>query len=512
MKGKKEWKRRVQCALCLLGVCTLLCGCQSREGTVTAQITLPPAQVKQPAPENDGNQGYEQTVILYLPSQDGAQLVAVPETADFSLSRHRAGAICERLVSHPATDLTAPLGGEVPLTLSEMDAVEVSGQVATVNLGPSALRLSHEQLFTVGQALANTLCQNGDVSYVNLLISGTQPGMNVASTLPAGCFQMNTREELTALWSRASAPLSGNRRSFAAALYFPAPSGKGILCEARTLSFSNMDMAGMAMTLLSALSAGAENLPNMPRCPDFRTYLQKEPALEENAGTRRLTFHFTEDFNGALIDAGITRSVMMASLTYTMTTFLPGIEGIEVLIGQERINTLTPSGIYAGAGEVIGFSEGLMRRRDFASFLLAECPMYFADAGGKLARVLRPVPFYFVSGARAIVEQMMLGPQPFDSVSGLSPVLPEGIRPADLLGVSFSQGTLWLNFSDRLPALCQGMDREAEARMIYGLVNTLCEVSGVKRVGFFIQGEQPDSLAGGIYLPGDFLPDLDLMR
>ena len=44
------------------------------------------------------------------------------------------------------------------------DAVEVSGTVATVNLDASALALSSEQFFTVSQALANTLCQFGDMS------------------------------------------------------------------------------------------------------------------------------------------------------------------------------------------------------------------------------------------------------------------------------------------------------------------------------------------------------------
>ena len=506
--------RRPILALGLLCVSLLLSGCVSQGSGANPQMTLPPVASRYTAPENDVNQGYEQTVLLYLPSKDGSQLLAVPQTASFSASRHNAQALCEMLLAHPGTAATSPLGGEIALSLSETEAVEVSGRVATVSLAASALRLSHEELFTVGQALANTLGQLKDVAYVNVLIAGAQPGLNMASTLPAGCFAPNTREDLDTLWARASAPVTAGRRTFTAALYFPAPGGKGILCEARTLSFTSQEPAAMALTLLDALAAGAEELPSAPRCEALRSLLIGEPTLEESGGQRRIVFRFAEQFNSALLDAGITRSVMMASLTFTMTTFLPGIEGIEVRIGGDRIDTITPSGIYSGAGEqmTITFNDGLMRRRDYPNFLLSYCTLYFADNDGKLTRVYRPVPYYQAYSARARVEQLMLGPQPFDSRSGLSAVLPEGLRAADLLGVAYEDATVLLNFSGQLSALCEGMSADAEKRMIYAVVNTLCELEEVRKAAFFVQGVQPESLAGALFLPGDFLPNADLVE
>ena len=513
-----EWRlhtamnHRLKRLVCLLAACLLLAGCAAQEsGTTSAQLTLPPAQYRHTAPENDMNQDYEQVVALYLPSLDGTKLLAVSQTATFSASRQRSRTLCEMLLAHPGTEAAARVGGSVTLALSDTDPVEVSGQVATVSLAASALRLSHEQLFTVGQAIANTLGQFGDVQYVNVLISGAQPGMNIAATLPAGCFQPNSREELSVLWARASASLSAGRRSFAAALYYPAPSGKGILCEARTLSFTASDLSGMAMTLLEALSAGAETLPGVPRCPELTSFLREAPTQGESGGVRRLVLRFSEDLNAALINAGITRSVMMASLCCTLTTFLPGIEGIEIWIGSERINTLTPSGTYYGAGESITFQDSLMRRRDFSAFLLEECALYFANGQGKLEKIYRPIPYYEAASARALVEQLMLGPQPIDSRTGLSAVLPSGLRSADLLGVGFEDQTLLLNFSAQLGALAKDMDGEDEALLIYSLVNTVCQLPGVKRAALFVQGSQPDSLSGAIYLPGDFLPNTDMV-
>ena len=55
------------------------------------------------------------------------------------------------------------------------------------------------------------------------------------------------------------------------------------------------------------------------------------------------------------------------------------------------------------------------------------------------------------------------------------------------------------------------MDGEKEALLIYSLVNTVCQLPGVKRAALYVQGSQPDSLAGAIYLPGDFLPNTDMV-
>lgn len=503
--------RRLKCILCLLCACVLLSGCAAQNPSAAPNVTLPPVVSKRVPPQNDVNQAYTQTALLYLPSLDGTRLLSVPETLTLSASHASAEALCRALLSHPGTDLAAPLGGEVALSLASTDAVEISGGVATVSLSASALRLSHEALFTVGQALANTLCQFGEISHVNVLIAGVQPGLDIAATLPAGCFQSNTQEDLSTLWARASAPKTAARRAISAALYYPAAAGKGILCEARTLSFSEISPSAIALTLLEALSAGAEYLPRLPQYPNLAALLSGDPVLEETGGMRRLSLAFDEALNAQLLEAGITRSVMVASLAYTLTTFLPGLDGISISIGSERITALTPSATYTGAGETIYFNDGLIRRRDFVSFLLDECTLYFATREGLLQKVSRPIPFYEARNARALVNQLILGPQNVDSVSSLYPVLPQALRDADLLGVSLDGDTLVLNFSSQLTALCEGMDETQERLLIYSLVNTLTELRNVKKVSLYIMGRQPDTLAGALFLPGDFWPNLNIL-
>ena len=492
--------------LCLVCACGLLGGCQSRESVAAVQVTLPPAVVKQTAPTEDADRAYEQTVMMYLPSLDGTRLVAVPQRVAVPAGQHMARMLCEVLLVHPGTDNAAALGAGIRLSLADRDAVEVSGQVATVNLSASALSLSREQFFTVGQALANTICQFGDVRYVNVLVSGMQPGLNQTGTLPAGCFQMNMREDLAELWTRASTPMSQNRRAYTASLYYPAPSGKGILCEARTFAAVSTDTASLTQTLLEALSAEASTLPRAPKCPDFRSLLADTPAVEEQDGKRVLTLRFRDTMNAALIDAGITRSVMMASFVYTFTSFLPGISGVAVYIGDERITSLTPSGVYQRAGETMTFPDGVMTRQDFAGFLLAECSLFFADENGRLSRVSRPVPYQNAFSARVMYEQLLEGPQAYDSKTGLRAVLPKDLAADDLLGVSYDGNVLLVNFSGKLITAAADMDGKTIENMIYGLVDTLCRLPGVKRVAFFVDGQQPETLGGTVYLPGDFMP------
>ncbi|MBP3720179.1 MAG: GerMN domain-containing protein, partial [Clostridia bacterium] len=46
--------------------------------------------------------------------------------------------------------------------------------------------------------------------------------------------------------------------------------------------------------------------------------------------------------------------------------------------------------------------------------------------------------------------------------------------------------------------------RERETLLCYSMVNTLCENTGARKVCFFFEGEQVESIAGLIYWAGVF--------
>lgn len=493
-------------ALAALSIVMSACAAPVTGGV--SDVRLAPYETAYTAPADDKQQSYAANVLLYLPSVSGARLIAVPESMTFSATRPPLEAVCRALLAHAAGEEYGALasGG---LSLATDNPLEISGDVATVNLAPSALKLDHDEIHLVSQAIANTLCAFSGVRYVNVLISGIQPGLDVGASVPVGCLQSNTAEGTDAMLDRLSAQrqASARRQTVTSALYYPALAGKGILCEARPLAFDSLTAESMILTLLEALSGGAEYLSCVPQCPDLSALLSETPTVRESSGERTATLAFTSALNDALIEAGITRSVMMASIVYTLTTFMPALAAVEITIGDERITSITPLGLYENAGMTIHFKDGLMRRADFPAFLLSNCTLYFANAQGGLTATMRPVPYGQTENVRYLINQLMLGPQPFDSVGGLTATLPEGLKDADLIGISQTGSAQLINFTDRLLTLSQGMDEGQERRMVYAIVNTLSSLRRIKSVAFFISGEQPDTFAGTLYLPGEFLPD-----
>ncbi|MBQ7455134.1 MAG: GerMN domain-containing protein [Clostridia bacterium] len=503
-------------ALSLL-LCLCLSGCASGSGVLnrTDSVTLPPTATAYAAPTGDTEQEAVQTVLLYVPNIGGTRLIAQTERLSLSAARHPAEATLRRLFAFEGSDSAQPLCDGVTLQLSPVNPVEISGSTATVNLASSALSLSHGEFYVVCQAIANTLTQWGDIRTVNVLVSSTQPGLDVGATVPAGCFAQNLSDGVDALSAAAeaqAAQTADKRVSLTALLYFPAYSGKGILAEAQTLSFEGRGKAALAQTLLSALSQGAQTLENVPALPDLIAYLSQPIEVQEApGGGQRLTLRFQAGFNDALIAAGVPRSVMMAALTYTLTGFVPGVSGVTVSIGEELVTVVVPNGLYEGAGEAIEFADGVMRRGDFSRFLLSNVTLYFGDGAGRLVAVQRPVPYYQTRSARYLLNCLMQGPQSCDSAQTQA-VLPAGLGDADLLGVGLNESTMLVNWSGRFATAAADLDEAGERQLIYAIVNTLCGLPAVRGVCFFLDGAQPETLSGHLYLPGVFLKNMSLVK
>ena len=499
-------------AVCLLSA--MLCGCAQNSNPLPAETAvLPPARLSFEAPVGQMDAQRETTVQLYLPSPDGTRLMAVTRRITVDPYRHHADELVNALFAYDGEEAqTLPRANNLTL----LTPIEVSSGSATVNLSAQALNLSHEELYVVFQSVTNTLCSCASIESVNLLIAGVQPGLDVSSETPAGALHLNHTDDMTTLWSRALSQRNaadGTRRlTQNVTLYFPAAGGMGILCENRTLAFSQITLPHMASVLLDALSEGPKVLFGVPTCPPLGSFLTTEPAVNEVSGERVLTLHFAENFGSALLEKGITRSCMAAALTYTLTTYLPGIAGVEMYIGQEKVQSVTPEGTYQGAGETIYFQNGVMRRQQFSFFLLSQVKLYFALENGMLQKVYRAVPWYEAPNAYSLLLELIRGPQYYDAGSrDVSAVMPLYAAMGDVLGVSHaSPNTALVNFTARFHDLCRDMTPREEQLMVYAMVNTLTELEGVWDVCFFVNGTQPDHFASTVSLPGIFMRNPDI--
>lgn len=499
-----------------MALALLLSGCAPAvPHSPASRLHLPSSEMRYPPPQGDEASEYAQTLLLCLPSQVDGQLMMLPERILMPQDGHPAESGLRKLLSFQGNDRARALFPEASLQL-QPDGFEISGDVATVNLGAAARLLPPHDLFTLRRAIANTLTQWQDIRYVNVLVDGREPGIDAAGLLPMGSLQQTRNEDAPAIWDSLTARAGlqqpeTQRFSSLCTLYFPAPAGRGILAEARTVSFRGQTAQQMALGLLEALTAGSQAQPQLPRMPDLIALLAAQPEVSTQEDGLVIRLRFLQIANEVFINAGIPRSIMLASLCYTMSTFIPGLQGLSVQIGNEVIEAIVPSGIYQGAGEQILFSGSLLRRVDFAGFLLTECSLYFASPEGRLIKVVRPVPHQLASSKRYLIDQLMKGPQLYDSLQGLQPIFPPGLTAQDLIAVRQEGDTALVHFGQALATHTAGLSPNRERLMVYGLVNTLCDSRGVLRVRIYINNQQPDSLAGALWLPGEFLRNPDIM-
>ena len=461
------------------------------------------------APLGDSGDSLAQTVLLCLPSAQSGRLEYFQERILMSHTRHPAEFTIRRLFSYSGTTQADPLSKTVQLSLNPGSSIEISGATATVNLAPSALSLSNQERYLVSRAITNTLTQWGDIRYVNVLINNRQPGIDTAATLPLGSLGKTEDGNVAALWDTVSSVPSSQNNPYSgmATLYYPVNAGRGVASETRLVTAQSRSLEHIALALLEALSVMPSNLPNTLPLPDLNAMMTQPPVVEETAGStgRLVRLNFRENLNEALIASGIPRSVMMASLTYTLTTFLPYTAGVSVTIGSELISALVPAGLYEGAGEQILFENGVMQRSFFSRFLLDNCSLYFANAQGSLTLTQRPIPYYQAHNPRYLMSQLMAGPMNTDSVAGLSPVLPVDLKEADLLGITRQNETALVHFSANLRIHASNYSPQQELLMVYAMVNTLTRQRDIKQACFFIDSQQEGVFTNEIDVAGVFL-------
>ncbi len=504
-------KKKQMLPALLLALSVLLSGCTTDVLNRSSTVTLSPVRVTYSAPVGDSQLSRTETVVLYVPDATATRLITVSEKVQTSSLRHPMDETLQALLAYAGGEKSSPLSPQTPLRA--LNPVELSGDTAVVNLGTSALWLDPAQLYMVCRAITNTLCQWGDIHFVSVLINSRQMGLDMTASVPAGCFTADTHLSAEAMKSDLQSLIAGGNDRTHALLYYPIQGGKGVAAEARQIDLDRHDKVSMVAALLHALSKDAETLQTASVLPNLTDCLIHDGiAVQENAaGGQVAVLRFNDAFNTVILDSGVPRSVMMASLALTVLTFVPGLSGLMVYAGEELITEVTPGSTYRNAGLTVAFENGVMHRKDFETFLLSECPLFLAAENGKLRRIIRALPYEETCSPRALVHCLVDGPQTQDSAPERAP-FPQGLADSDLLGAGLEDGVLLLNFSARFGTLCAGLSAESEKQLVYSLVNTLTEAETVRSVCIFIDGVQPATLSGGLYLPGTFMKNTGIVN
>ena len=514
MKQKSIRKRIISLLLALLCVFALTgCARKAEEETQPAP-TLPPAEARYPAPDGDGIIFGGGEYTLYLPGKDDLRLVARSIELEPADLNDTAEMLTRALMSFEGDSETKKLGGTRPLDLYGEHPIEISGGIGTVNLSSSALQLNLSDYYKNCLALATTLCGLSEINCVNVLVADQSVGLDITGNLAMGTLTSHPGESLQVLWEQMEAKraplgedLSRTMLNALATLYYPLPEGRGISCTTRLVNFDGQTPQQLATGLLDAMSAVKRNMPGGQQFPEMKDLFLHDPVTSElEAGGRLITLSLREDTEEILSLSGTDLTCFVAAVTCTLTTFVPGVSAVCVRVGDKPVTELGTQWF-----EPVTALGGLVNRRVLEPFLMSSATVYFVR-DGILCETERPVNRKSADSPRSQMVALMEGPDSREQEEGIRAALPAAVREDDILGITAEGDTLLVNLSESFRSELQQMEREAEMLACYSMVNTLCRNSGMKRVRFYFEGEQVESVAGAVYWAGEFLYNVGLVE
>lgn len=492
---------RMKLALCcmLIASTLLMSGCVSRVLVEKDPIEdkLPEVRSGPEAPIGDSQTSWTSSAVLYVPDATASRLNTAVQTVVIQSGQTKQEAYMEALLR--LVNSSDFYSGTQEIRLSPVsNAVETTGDLATVNMHTSMWALSAQEQFALRMAIINTLTELPETNYVNILVNGRDIGLDIGEAIPTGVMARYPGPDITTYWSQMQAQRSSQQGELqrAAALYFVSGDGNYLLGEVRNMTFAEHDVEVYARTLLEELGKGATVLDDTRTLVPAQDWFERDPVHVEIEGDSYVELYFHRSVNDFLKLKGSTPAMMLSSICYTLTGFIPRLEGVIAYIDGELVTELSLMN-----GEEWAMSSGQITRESVASLAADFCTVYYPLVNGaRLRPVLRPIAQRQRTQPRALLRELMKTPTNDD----LSPVFPDGVSDADILGLQIQDDTALINLTDSFAQACASMSQVAERNMVYSIVNTLTEIESVKRVRFFVEGTQAP-LAGFLFMGGEFM-------
>lgn len=459
-------KRLLPLVLAMLFACS--CG-----ANLNLEEPVMPQQTITPVPEQlDLTPRREISPVLYflnaahtrLTAESRLLAVGDDESPEFAIVR----AILEGPVSpelHPvATDLA-------------VDRVEVLPDLINVYLSTieNAL-IGQRALVAAKMAITAALIDYAGVRYVNVLLDGVQTGFTddtTGITIPTGALTRvsDVTEEISQLeLETAAASFDTN-----VALYFLDSTESLLLPEVTRLTYTQD--ADMVRELVSMLLRGPQSSYDSRPSLDRSLELLSHEYVEEPSGLRmlRLTFNrmpttYTPNFADG-------EKMAAASLTYTLTDYIPGIDGVELASNThpEQFTAYRPI--------------------DFADLPGNWVQVYLPNSadGITMSAVDRLVPQAQADDPYETLRVLLTGPTNTDT-RDVWPAAPEGITVANVRDVYTAGDVIVVDLESNVAGILEGGTAQDERVFIFSIVNTLTAARGIRRVLLLQDGERTEYL------------------
>ena len=516
MNGRQRLRRAAAAMTILCLTAAMLSGCSSRGNEEKQPApTFAPASAGRPAPDGDQTVRQEKTytVYAYLPEKSTLQLT--PQTV--TLAEFNVQATAEKLIQELLAAMNRGRAENERLELfndkGSIRAPEISGGICTVSLGPSAQKLEYRERYLLSIALATTLCELDEISGVNVLIADKSV-LDDPGTLVMGTLNGHPEDFLPELWeqkqNRKAFPRtegSENYLNIAATIYYPLSDERGIGCESQMLTFGWQNPDQLAKELIRAITRAMKRRLGNENLPELENYIQETtPAVSErDDGDRNVNIIFRENIRELLDRWDTDLPCLIAAVSATVFTFVPGVYDVSVSIGSEAVTDREMSNRYHHDYQRDDILSGTLHRNIAASFLTGSMTVFF-EKDGKLTACEKPVDRELADSPREMLEALLEGPDRREKANGISATLPSGLNSRDVLvGIAADGDTLLVNLSVDFRKEIEKFGAGKETLLCYSMVNTLCANTGKKRVCFFFGNEQAETIAGEIYWGGEFI-------
>ena len=484
-------------AALLVALCLVLSGCVlgEREPETVNEIRLPEA------PQESENMilgemlmnGLNE-VTLYYPAPDGTSFSTVRRGV-----RSEAGQSLHEAALNALFDGSVGQSVRFPGDVKTLSCEYACG-TATVNLSIDARNVQNPQeLLALELAIGNTLLSIEGTRGVNVLIGQLSEGF---WQLPLGVMTAPVASatadyaQIQAERERSTQP-EGDPIERYALLYFPTDGGEWLVPELRPISARS---GGFIRALIEALKQGPmDEACAIAALPDGVDLMDEAPEIQTlSSGERVLDLNFSPTLANYMAFSGLEVWELAGSLALTMCSFLPELDAVRVMVNGEAITMCELD------GSIVRFPEGLIHREDFSVKIGSTTTLYLVNDADRLEPVRRAVSMRSALSPRSLLTELL---RYAGNQDGLRFPLSGGVYPEDFLGVQASGGIARVNLSGSFYRACQGLDESGERALIYSMINTLCQLSGIRAVRFYVEGSPADTLAGSVYLKSVLLPN-----
>lgn len=487
------------CALILSGCVPLSVDLQQSDQPVS--LPLPEEKEIEPA-VGDSQPAVSYYVPLYFVSED-RQLISFKRAITVEPGQSLAE---QALLALLKADNTAGAASPFPEGTKLLN-IERSGGAAVVDLSIEARDVENDrQLMQLREVVAATLIGLDGVDCVNVLIAGREEGL---LSLPAGAISA-VHDDLSAEWTRFSAEAELHGRSDSeevfversVILYYPTPDGLSIAPVASSVRISGDDPVTPVIQALTNVPDAACLRSPLPSGAQALT--RKPEIIETEDGRKMIRLCFDSSLIAMLERENLSEWQLYAALTYTLTGFVPGVDGLIVMLGDGQLTRVDRN------GRALSFTGGAMTRSDYPDALCRMATVYTGAQAGGLMQVSRPMDPLSAVSPRALLGELFKDPAACES--GAARVMPDGASIDDVLGIRISGGEAVVNLSSNFYRCCQSLTAQQEQNMIYAMVNTLTGLNSVSSVRFQVEGETVEHLVNSVYLRGPLLRNPGIIR